>query len=159
MLNRLSNMVPEGSVNWLNESNKNLPLNGFEPTKSRYNSLNHYKSDYLRKFDESNSGFEDTYSMSKGGALLQISKSNNFTSSNSSINSSAAQDVNNIPSQQNPTVFYNKYLPEAQKVPYDPFNKTPVRSHDLRSVWIPKKFEGRNMFASHIGSTLFPETT
>lgn len=28
---------------------------------------------------------------------------------------------------------------------------------DFRSVWIPKKFEGRNMFASHIGSAIFPE--
>lgn len=28
---------------------------------------------------------------------------------------------------------------------------------DFRSVWIPKKFEGRNMFASHIGNAIFPE--
>lgn len=28
---------------------------------------------------------------------------------------------------------------------------------DFRSVWIPKKFEGRNMFASHIDRAMFPE--
>jgi hypothetical protein len=155
-------MVPDGSVSWLNESNSNLPLNGFEPTKSRYNSLNHYKSDYLRNFDESNSGFEDSYSMSKGGVLLQISKNNNINNNNNnnnqSLHSSNSQDFNNKSSQPNSAISYNKYLPESQKIPYDPYNKTPVRNHDLRSVWIPKKFEGRNMFASHIGSTIFPET-
>lgn len=26
----------------------------------------------------------------------------------------------------------------------------------FRSIWIPKKFEGRSMFASHIGGVLFP---
>lgn len=29
--------------------------------------------------------------------------------------------------------------------------------HDFRSVWVPKKFEGRNMFASHIKGAIFPE--
>ena len=155
-------MVPDGSVSWLNESNSNLPLNGFEPTKSRYNSLNHYKSDYLRKFDESNSGFEDSYSMSKGGVLLQISRNNNNNNSfnnNQSITNTSQEFINKPSQQTNSTISYNKFLPEAQKIPYDPFNKSPVRSHDLRSVWIPKKFEGRNMFASHIGSTIFPEAT
>ena len=153
-------MVPDGSVSWLNESNKNLPLNGFEPTKSKYNSLNHYKMDYLRKFDESNSGFEDSYSMSKGGVLLQISKNNNIntTTNNNQLNKSSMDIRDNKSSQsQSPAVFYNKFLPEAQANQYDPFNKTPVRNHDLRSVWIPKKFEGRNMFASHIDSTIFPD--
>lgn len=31
-----------------------------------------------------------------------------------------------------------------------------VRSHDCRSVWIPKKYPGRNMFYSHLDSSIFP---
>lgn len=152
LLNRLTHMLPENTTaSWLNESNKNLPLNGYEPTKSRYNSLNHYKRDYLSKFDELNGGFEDSYSMSKGGALLQITKNNSVP-----LNATTTIDEpKNLPSQNLPSFSYNQFLPEA---PSNSKAAALVRNHDLRSAWIPKKFEGRNMFTSHIGSTLFPES-
>ena len=31
-----------------------------------------------------------------------------------------------------------------------------VRSYDFRPVWIPKKYPGRNMFYSHLDSSIFP---
>jgi len=31
-----------------------------------------------------------------------------------------------------------------------------IRSHDFRPVWIPKKYPGRNMFYSHLDSSIFP---
>jgi hypothetical protein len=36
-------------------------------------------------------------------------------------------------------------------------SKIVTHDADFRSVWIPKKFEGRNMFASHIDRAMFPE--
>lgn len=42
---------------------------------------------------------------------------------------------------------------------FDSQSQSKIVTHDadFRSVWIPKKFEGRNMFASHIDRAIFPE--
>ena len=35
-------------------------------SKSNYNSVNHYKNEYFRNFDELNKGLVDSYSITKG---------------------------------------------------------------------------------------------
>ncbi len=102
--------------------------------------LDHYKNEYLRNFDEMNKGFVDNYSISKGGVLLSISNQNKLddpyaTKSNNSFGTNFSGDS------------YNKFNSQSAK----------IREHDFRSVWKPKKFDGRNMFASHIDSAIFPD--
>lgn len=105
-------------------------------TKSSYNSLNHYKSEYLRNFDELNKGLVDNYSKLKGSPPLI-----------SSLNRENAHSRAIHMSQENlKTDEYSKY-PNIPK----------TRPHDFRPVWVPKKYDGRNMFVSHIDSALFPD--
>jgi hypothetical protein len=83
-----------------------------------------------------NNGLADSYSLSKGGVLLQLRNSNNNNSSDNIMtnydNKASNSRGNNTLASHNP---------------------------DFRSVWIPKKYEGRNMFASHIDSAIFPNKT
>jgi hypothetical protein len=95
-----------------------------------YTTLNQYKTDHIKRFDELNSGLADSYSLTKGGALLSMRNKQNESSDMETSEFSAPKLVS---------------------------QSAVSRSHDLRSVWIPKKFEGRNMFASHIDSTIFPD--
>jgi hypothetical protein len=87
---------------------------------------------YFNRFDEMNNGLADNYSISKGGTLVKSSQNLSTAKKN--------DDLSNLKE--------NSYLTES---------KIQFREHDLRSIWIPKKFNGRNVFLSHIESTLFPE--
>lgn len=91
------------------------------------NPINPYKTDYVKNFEEMNSGLVDNYSLTKGGTLLQL-KNGSRNTNRSKIHFSSQSNLPTVP-----------------------------RNHDLRSVWIPKKFEGRNMFVSHIDSMIFPD--
>jgi hypothetical protein len=112
-------MMPENNLSWYkgdygyygNNEKTNLTIS---PRTEPYNSLNHYKKDHIKRFDELNSGLADSYSMTKGGALLSIRN------------------------HQETGLFNYESNNEYE-------NKSHIRPHDLRSVWIPKKFEGRNM--------------
>lgn len=82
-LNRLSSMLPDGSASWYkadfsyygsDDQNLNKSMDLEDRVKKPFNSLNNYKNDYIRNFDEMNKGLVDSYSISKGGALLQIRK-------------------------------------------------------------------------------------
>jgi hypothetical protein len=150
-------------MSWVNENNYNLGIKVEEPVRSRYNSLNHYKNDYIRKFDEMNKGLADSYTLTKGGALLQINKHK----------SQSIMDLNHQPSQSSYIQHRTPNYPQLQQNLNESYqysaNLNPsysynynsdqfkAREHDFRSVWIPKKFEGRNMFASHIDSMIFPD--
>lgn len=124
-------MLPDGSLSWYKAEHnfygsdqnldKKVESSNDEPIKKPKSS---FKNSYLKNFEELNKGFVDSYTLSKGGALLQV---------RNEMQSAKELSANN-----------NK----QENVP---------RNHDLRSVWIPKKFEGRNMFVSHIDSTIFPE--
>ena len=92
--------------------------------------LDNYKNDYLRNFDELNKGFVDSYSAKKGGELVSTS--------------SQDHDFRNYSSGS-----MNTFKSGSGS----------IREHDFRSPWIPKKFNGRNMFISHIDSTIFPDKT
>lgn len=81
----------------------------------------------MKNFEEMNNGLVDNYSLTKGGTILQLK--NGLKNTNRS----------------------NVHFSSQTNLPFLP------RNHDLRSVWIPKKFEGRNMFASHIDSMIFPD--
>ena len=136
-----------------------------------YDSLNEYKKSYLRKFDEANQGFADNYSMSKGGVLLQIAKKNKAASANDATDKQESnlrtyqKFANGGITQSSSSIVYDRYLPsKVQNLPskqMDGVNESLAakqhRDSSFRSVFIPKKFVGRNMFASHIDSTIFPE--
>ncbi|CAF0731929.1 unnamed protein product [Brachionus calyciflorus] len=113
--------------NYYGNENVGRSIDDLHKIKGPYNSLNTYNKGYIRNFEEMNSGLVDNYSMTKGGALLQLRDG----------------------------------LQNSSQVNFSSQSKLPMgsRNHDLRSVWIPKKFEGRNMFASHIDSMIFPEKT
>ena len=141
-----------------------------------YDSLNEYNKSYLRKFDETNQGFADNYSMSKGGVLLQIAKKNKAASANDAMDKQESNlrtyqkfTANGAGgggiTQSSSSLAYDRYLPKkVQNLPskqMDGMNESLAakqhRDSAFRSVFIPKKFVGRNMFASHIDSTIFPE--
>ena len=121
-------MIPNNdSVSWYH------PDQDVENGKPSSSSVKSFKNEYNKVFDEINGGFVDAYSLSKGGALLKTNRIDHFHS-NDDLSPFHSQTENNF---QNPSFT--------------------MREHDLRSVWIPKKYAGRNMFVSHIDSTLFPE--
>lgn len=170
-------MLPENSnVSWYqsdyNYYGNEPPSSGAEAVEASsirkpYNALKHYKSDYLRNFEELNKGLVDSYSISKGGALLQIRNNNE--------KSSASQQNVSFVDENDQNLMYTKYLPRKDQLnrsydniqesqvwtssdyKFDNQNGSNIRPHDFRPVWIPKKFVGRNMFASHIDSTIFPD--
>jgi hypothetical protein len=97
-----------------------------------YNALDHYRSEYLRNFDEHNRGFVDSYSKSKGSPPL--------------VSSASRENA------------HAKALQVSQEILRSASIKLPqTRPHDFRPVWVPKKYDGRNMFVSHIDSALFPD--
>ena len=178
-LNRLKNLIPENSsVSWYQSdfhfygnNNQSNEMNGLDKVKKSYNSLDHYKSDYIKRFDEFNNGLIDTYSVTKGGALLMIRNHLNNSNNTPNRQNETESDVNKVKSQTIEPLAYAKYLPSSEQrndeakfyapssISSDDFksDQSPVRKHDFRPIWIPKKYEGRNMFASHIGSTIFPD--
>lgn len=137
-LNRLNNMVPEKTLSWYKGdhgfygNSSELNSGSQLPANSSNNSSTSFKNDYIKKFEEFNSGLVDSYSITKGGVYLS-GKDGKHEGYNSQRLPLSAQN-----------------MPSEQKL------QTP-RDYDLRSAWIPKKFEGRNMFASHIESTIFPD--
>lgn len=64
------------------------------------------------------------------------------------------QTVNRANTSSNAELF-GKKLPHNDL--FSTINERPnITSYDLRSVWIPKKYPGRNMFFSHLDSSMFP---
>jgi hypothetical protein len=102
-------------------------VKGEEPSAKSLNVFDSYKNEYLRSFNEFNRGFSDSYSEKKGGELVSMSREFNDYKDNSTENLNGLKSASMI------------------------------REHDFRSPWIPKKYAGRNMFASHIDSTIFPD--
>ena len=121
-------MMPENNLSWYKGDygyyGNNEKFDSPRSVREPYNSLSHYKKDHIKRFDELNNGLADSYSLTKGGALLSIR--------NQQDNGSINYDINN----QNDSKFH-------------------IRPHDLRSVWIPKKFEGRNMYLTIYNYRLF----
>lgn len=109
--------------------------------RSSFNSLDHYKKEYLRNFEELNKGLVDTYSMSKGSPPLVSTRENN-------PHSKALQFSHDF--FKAPLSDSSNYSNSNEKYPK-------IREHDFRPVWVPKKYDGRNMFVSHIDSALFPD--
>ena len=71
-MNRLNNMMPTNETNngasWYQADFNNIGSEDLtlETKPTGYNALDHYRSEYLRNFDELNKGFVDSYSKSKG---------------------------------------------------------------------------------------------
>ena len=103
---------------------------GYQLNKS-FTTMDHHKDDYMKAFEELNRGFVDAYTEKRGSELVSMSRQgeSDFTSASNLFKSNSGS-VHSMPN---------------------------VREHDFRSPWMPKKFPGRNMFVSHIDSTLFPD--
>lgn len=132
------------SADWSVESDEKI--------RKPYNSLNRYKADYIRQFDEINRGLADSYTNSKGGVLLKLAAANSNSSKSSKVAETNQKAASNL--------VYSKYLPpETNAFEFDSSSESKLLVHDqdFRSIWVPKKFEGRNMFASHIDSAIFPD--
>ena len=138
-LNRLNNMMPSNEPNngaswYQNDFNfvgsEDLAMD-IKP--KGYNSLDHYRSEYLRNFDELNKGFVDSYSKTKGSPPI--------------VSSASRENA------------HSRALHVSQEIlnPGSVHQMPKTRAHDFRPVWVPKKYDGRNMFVSHIDSALFPD--
>lgn len=142
----------ENGVSWyqseFNFLGSDDPKSATKPTRSSYNSLDHYKKEYLRNFEELNKGLVDSYSMSKGSPPL-VSTREDANPHSKAIHMS--QELFRAPLSDSSILnSSSSMMNESSKYP-----KT--RPHDFRPVWIPKKYDGRNMFVSHIESALFPD--
>lgn len=144
VLDRLSRMMPNNPKISLESSKENNFFGHDDPHKisehknKSYTTMDHHKSDYLKTFAESNKGFVDAYTERKGGDLVSISRNGtDFPTINRQFQSSSSANLFNSNSGNS--------------------INTQKREHDFRSPWIPKKYDGRNMFVSHIDSTLFPD--
>ena len=134
-------MIPSNEgVSWYQSDFNFLGTDDSQPAKPNrsFNSLDHYKKEYLRNFEELNKGLVDNYSMSKGSPLL----------------------VSNTSRENNPhskAIHMSQEILNAHQTDISNNQFTKIRQHDFRPVWVPKKYDGRNMFVSHIDSALFPD--
>lgn len=130
VLERLSRMMPNNEkISWYKADNNYIGHD--DPRNKAVTTLDQYKGDYLKTFDEYNKGFVDSYTEKRGAELVSLSKDESEFSRQ--LQSSSANFFGKSASMQS------------------------FREHDFRSPWIPKKYSGRNMFISHIDSTLFPD--
>lgn len=141
VLDRLSRMMPNNeNISWYKAENNffghndvyNKNDSSTENLNPNFKTIDNHKNDYLKKFEEYNRGFVDTYSEKRGSELVSVSRTdsefqNNTDSDNANIFKSNSGSISSF------------------------------RAHDFRSPWIPKKYSGRNMFVSHIDSALFPD--
>lgn len=140
-MDRLSRMLPNNeNFGWPKAENSFFGHNDIynkndsstENLNMNFKTIDNHKTDYLKKFDEYNKGFVDSYSEKKGSELLSVSRTD-------------SEFQNNTDSD-----YANRFRSQSGAL-------NSFRPHDFRSPWIPKKYSGRNMFVSHIDSALFPD--
>lgn len=138
-MDRLNRLMPNNpNVSWYKAENSYFGHDDIHKTntpnadaKRNYITMDDHKGDYLKTFEEYNRGFVDSYTERKGAELVSLSRTE------SEFERGMCNSVNK----------FNSNSGSVQS----------LREHDFRSPWIPKKYSGRNMFVSHIDSTLFPD--
>lgn len=136
VLDRLSRMMPNNErISWYKAENGFMGQEGSDLSKGynvnkSFSTMDHHKDEYHKTFEELNRGFVDSYTEKRGTELVSMSKAESDFNSASNLFKSNSGSVRSMPN---------------------------VREHDFRSPWMPKKYPGRNMFVSHIDSTLFPD--
>lgn len=127
------------------------------------NAINTNRNNYAMNDNNSSAKSSSSYSYNvKNSNRIQSGLMNNSNLNNNYANSNGNSGKDFLP----PLVLSNEPIPQLQQstMPtlhhnflYNSINDRPnIRSHDFRPVWIPKKYPGRNMFYSHLDSSIFP---
>lgn len=129
---RLLNYSTPNSLNFYFDNSYPVSTN-LDPNTPRDES-NTMKANFAKRFDESNNGFGDVYARTRGDILLRLKKND---------------DPSDLADQS--TSSFVKTSDSGDKI--TPFHSISMPVFHTKPA---KKSTGRNMFASHIDSHLFP---